>query len=73
MYHKMFVICRSVLISYILGYRKMYCYLLGKGGYVFGSVGLSVCLFVCGQHYSKSYERIGMKFYAGVLGSTMKN
>ena len=29
----------------------------GKGGYVFGSVGLSnclfVCLFVCGQHYSK--------------------
>ena len=44
-------------------------YLLGKGGYVFGSVGLSVC----GQHYSKSYERIGMKCYGGVLGSTMKN
>ena len=44
-------------------------YLLGKGGYVFGSVGLSVC----GQHYSKSYERIGMKFYGGVLGSTTKN
>ena len=22
-------------------------YLLGKGGYVFGGVGLSVCLFVC--------------------------
>ena len=22
-------------------------YLFGKGGYVFGSVGLSVCLFVC--------------------------
>ena len=54
-----------------------YC-LLGKGGYVFGSVGLSVCLVVCllsacGQHYSKSYELIGMKFYGGVLGSTMKN
>ena len=50
-------------------------YLLGKGGYVFGSVGLSVCLSVClcGQHYSKSYERIGMKFYGGVLGNTMKN
>ena len=32
-----------------------------------------VCLFVCGQHHSKSYERIGMKFYGGVLGSTMKN
>ena len=29
-------------------------YVLGKGGYVFGSVGLSVC----GQHYSKSYEWI---------------
>ena len=23
--------------------------------------------------YSKSYERIGMKFYGGVLGSTVKN
>ena len=48
-------------------------YLLGKGGYVFGGVGLSVCLFVCGQHYSHSYERIGVNFYGGVLGSTMKN
>ena len=48
-------------------------YLLGKGGYVFGSVGLSVCLFVCRQHYSKSEEWIGMKFYGGVLGSTMNN
>ena len=44
-------------------------YLLGKGGYVFGSVGLSVC----GQDYSKSYERIEVKFYGEVLGSTMKN
>ena len=46
-------------------------------GYVFGSVGLfvclSVCLSVCGQHKSKRYERIGMKFYGGVLGNTMKN
>ena len=32
-----------------------------------------VCLFVCGQHYSKSNKWIGMKFYGGVLGSTMKN
>ena len=39
-----------------------YYYLLGKGGYVFGGVGLSVCLSVCGQHYSKSYEQTGMKF-----------
>ena len=42
---------------------------LGKGGYVFGSVGLSVC----GQHYSNSYERIKVKFYGGFLGSTMKS
>ena len=32
-----------------------------------------VCLFVCGQHYSNSYEWIGMKRYGGALGSTMKN
>ena len=32
-----------------------------------------VCLSVCGQHYSKSYKRIKMKFYGGVLGSTMAN
>ena len=44
-------------------------YLHGKGGYVFGSVGLSVC----GYHYSKSYERIGMKFCGGVPGSIKKN
>ena len=50
-----------------------YFYLLGKGGYVFGNVGLSVCLFVCEQHYSKCYERIGMKFYGRVLSSTSKN
>ena len=36
-------------------------------------VSLSVCLFVCGQHYSKSYERIGMKCYGRVLSSTRKN
>ena len=58
--------------------RSFFCaayYLLGQGGYVFGSVGLSVCffLFVCGQHYLKSYEKIGMKFHGGILGSTMKN
>ena len=47
-------------------------YLLGKGGYVFASIGLSVCLSVCEQHYSKSYDQIGVKFYGGVLGSTMK-
>ena len=28
-------------------YSMLLCYLLGKGGFVFGGVGLSVCLFVC--------------------------
>ena len=50
-------------------------YPLGKVDYVFGSVGLSVSLFVClfvyGENYSASYERIGMKFYGGVLASTL--
>ena len=32
-----------------------------------------VCLSVCGQHYSKSYERIGVKVYGRFLGSTMMN
>ena len=50
-----------------------YCYLLGKEGYVFGSGGLFVCLFVCGLHYSKHLEQIRMKFYEGVLRSTVKN
>ena len=61
----------SQTFEYLL-LNNMHCYryyLLGKGGYVFGSVGLSVC----GQHYSKSYERIETKFYRGVLGSAMKN
>ena len=37
------------------------------------SVYLSVCLFVCGQYYSQGYKWIGLKFYGGVLGSTIKN
>ena len=41
--------------------------------FLVGLVCLSVCLYVCGQLYSKSYKRIGMKFYGEVLGSTMKN
>ena len=47
--------------------EQYYNYLLGKGGYflvafVFLFVCLFVCLSVCGQHYSNSYEQIGMKF-----------
>ena len=56
--------------------QNMPHYLLGKGGYIFGSVGLSVCLFVClsvNNITQKSYERIGMKFYGRVLSSTSKN
>ena len=36
-------------------------------------VCLFVCVSVCGQHYSKCYERIGMKFYGDVLGNTIRN
>ena len=43
-------------------------YLRSKGGYVFGSVNLSVCK----QHYSMTYERITMKFYGGVRGGRRK-
>ena len=46
---------------------------LAKGGYIFGSIDLSICLFICGQHYTISYEWIGMKLYGVVLGGTMKN
>ena len=44
-------------------------YLLGKGSCVFGSIGLSICLWTT---LLKSYEWIGMKRYGGVLGSTVK-
>ena len=42
-----------------------------KGGCVFVSIGLSVYLFLC-EHYSKSYEWIGMKFYGKDLWDTIK-
>ena len=55
---------KSIKLTWILDY-KLYCryscccycscyfYLLGKGRYVFVVI---VCLFVCKQHYQKSYE-----------------
>ena len=44
---------------------------LGQGGLrSLSASSLFVCLFVCGQHYSKSYERIGMKCYGRALSST---
>ena len=39
---------------------------------VFGNVGLSVCLSV-DNITQKVMNGLGMKFYGGVLGSTMKN
>ena len=42
--------------------------LLGKGGYIFSSIGLCFCLSVCEQHYSKTVEQIVMKFYEGAQG-----
>ena len=56
--------CRSFFIFTSLAKEVMFLVAL---------VCLSVCLFVCEQHYSKSYERIGMKFYGRVLSSTRKN
>ena len=43
-------------------------YLLGKAlakevMFLVALVCLFVCLSVCGQHFSKSYKQIGMKFY----------
>ena len=42
-------------------------YYLNRGDYVFGSI----CLFVR-NICSKSYERIAMKFYEGILGGKKK-
>ena len=56
----------SVIMCFITSLAKEIIFLVAL-------VCLSVCLFVCGQHYSKRYERIGVQFYGGVLGSTMKN
>ena len=48
---------------------NIHIYFLGKGGYGNGSVGLfvSVYLFVCKYHYSKSYEQTVLKFCGGVV------
>ena len=59
--------CRTLLKGHIFFTS------LAKGAYDFGSVGcLSLCLFVCKQHYSKSYKRIVMKFYGGVGDDRIK-
>ena len=55
-------------LVYSIKVLRLFCYFLGKGGYVFGSIDLFVFLSVCKQHYSKSYERIAMKFYEMVWG-----
>ena len=45
-----------------------YFYYLRQGGYVFGSIGLFVCLCVCLQENWKSYEQILIKFAGDVRG-----
>ena len=62
----MFVRSRILMVPFVTSLAKEVMFLVAL-------VSLSVCLFVCGQHYSKSYERIGMKFYGRVLSSTRKN
>ena len=66
MWHLMTILQLLKIISVITSLAKEVMLLVAL-------VSLSVCLFVCGQHYSKSYERIGMKFYGGVQSSTRKN
>ena len=64
-------ICLGFVFWFI--YLLIFTSLAKEGMFLVALVCLFVCLSVCGQQNSKSYERIGMKFYAGVLGSTMKN
>ena len=45
----------------------------GKWRFCFGSVGLSVCLSVSEQHYSKTYEWIEITFYGEVSAGSRKN
>ena len=40
------IICVNICVCVCINHIIIYCYLLGKGGYVFGSVGLCVCLSV---------------------------
>ena len=52
--------------THITDIQSIYCMhmfstCLAKGGYVFDSIGLSLCLSVSAQHYPKRYERIAIK------------
>ena len=49
-----------MLVSFLLGDCLCF-YVLGKGGYVFGGVGLCVCSFVSLFMDNKSYQPTGMK------------
>ena len=49
------------LFLYCLLHKRRLCFLVAF-----------VCLFVCKQHCSNSYEHIAMKFYGGVWGGTIK-
>ena len=62
---------RETIINY--PYHALITSLVKEVMILVALVCLFVCLYVCRQYYSKADERIGMKFYGGVLGSTMKN
>ena len=62
-------------MKYIKFIFDAFYYLLGKGGYMFLVALvclLSVCLSV-DNIIQKVMNGLGMKFYGGVLGKTMKN
>ena len=72
--HNLLWLCSTLMAPVVYGFSSWLITSLAKEVmFLVALVSLSVCLFVCGQHYSKSYERIGMTFYGRVLSSTRKN
>ena len=63
----------AAVVLYTCVYTTVVTSLVKEVMFLAALVCLFICLSVCGQHYSKSYEWIGMKFYGGVLGSTLTN
>ena len=66
-------IMNHICVDHLYCWLPIFTSLAKEVMFLVALVSLSVCLFVCAQHYSKSYERIGMKFYGRVLSSTRKN
>ena len=57
--HGCVLLCKIDWLLLFIEYKQ-----INKGGCVFGSLGLSVCLWIT---LLKNYERIWMKFYGDVL------